>query len=199
MDISRISKFLLKPLDWFAPKRIIFSDDELLEYQALTYLSKKQIMKLHNLFCSFDPDVSESEKNPIIHQSVIMQSFSELAVNPFKDRIMKVFCTEEGYISFEDFLEMMSALSEQAPVSVKTSYAFRIYDFDDDDMLSKEDVLEGLKRVTRNQLSNEECEEVVNYVFSEADLDNDGFITFPEFEHLIAKSPDFVHSFRIRV
>ena len=33
----------------------------------------------------------------------------------------------DGCLSFEDFLDMLSVFSRSAPVSLKTSYAFRLY------------------------------------------------------------------------
>ena len=48
-------------------------------------------------------------------------------VNPFKDQIMKVFSSSEGGMTFEDFLDMMSVFSDNAPKPVKVEYAFRIY------------------------------------------------------------------------
>ena len=48
--------------------------------------------------------------------------------NPFKDRIVKVFSSNEnGDMTFEDFLNMMSVFSEAAPNPVKCYYAFKIY------------------------------------------------------------------------
>lgn len=47
-----------------------------------------------------------------------------------------------GDITFEDFLDMMSVFSDNAPKAVKVEYAFRIYDFDNDDMLSSDDLKE---------------------------------------------------------
>ena len=38
-------------------------------------------------------------------------------------------------MSFDDYLDMYSALSEQATRDVKTAYAFRIYDFDGDGVI----------------------------------------------------------------
>lgn len=55
--------------------------------------------------------------------------------NPFRERITSVFCQKnkeienlqnEG-ICFEEFLEMMSVFSEQAPRDLKVFYAFKIY------------------------------------------------------------------------
>ncbi len=49
-------------------------------------------------------------------------------MNPFKDRICDVFSsTDDGNMTFEDFLDMMSVFSDGAPKNVKVEYAFRIY------------------------------------------------------------------------
>ena len=51
-----------------------------------------------------------------------------MQVNPFKDRICEVFSSsQDGDMTFEDFLDMMSVFSENAPKNVKVEYAFRIY------------------------------------------------------------------------
>lgn len=53
---------------------------------------------------------------------------TELRVNPFNDRICKVFSSSrDGDCTFEDFLDMMSVFSEAAPLTVKAEYAFRIF------------------------------------------------------------------------
>lgn len=54
--------------------------------------------------------------------------YPELNTNPFGDRICKIFSSsKDGDCTFEDFLDMMSVLSEHAPASVKAEHAFRIY------------------------------------------------------------------------
>lgn len=48
--------------------------------------------------------------------------------NPFKERICQVFSKEgNGSLSFEDFLDLLSVFSEQAPRQIKVFYAFKIY------------------------------------------------------------------------
>lgn len=57
-----------------------------------------------------------------------MFRYPELSVNPFRDRICKIFSSsQDGDCTFEDFLDMMSVFSENAPRSVKAEHAFRIY------------------------------------------------------------------------
>ena len=50
----------------------------------------------------------------------------ELRVNPFRDRICKVFSEKgDGNLTFEDFLDMMSVFSENAPKHVKVSVSYK--------------------------------------------------------------------------
>lgn len=68
-----------------------------------------------------------------------------------------------------------------------------IVDFDGDDMLGKSDLKEIILRLTGSQgLTEEEIERLIQNVLDEADLDNDGALSFSEFEHIIDKSSDFM-------
>jgi len=59
--------------------------------------------------------------------SKILQ-FPELRVNPFGDRICRIFSSShDGDCTFEDFLDMMSVFSDEAPKAVKAEHAFRIF------------------------------------------------------------------------
>lgn len=59
--------------------------------------------------------------------------------NPFRERISEVFTRRQDAahstsgrdgMCFEEFLEMMSVFSEQAPRDLKVFYAFKIYGTD---------------------------------------------------------------------
>lgn len=53
-----------------------------------------------------------------------------LQSNPFKERICQVFSTSEqkdGSLTFEDFLDLLSAFSDSATLEIKSHYAFRIF------------------------------------------------------------------------
>lgn len=48
--------------------------------------------------------------------------------NPFRDRIVESFSEDGlGNLSFNDFVDMFSVLSEMAPRELKAIYAFKIY------------------------------------------------------------------------
>ena len=177
-----------------------FNEDELKEYQELTYFTQKEILHCHKRFQELDVSAVAKDKNARLSQRKILM-LPELKVNPFRDRICKVFSSspETGDMSFDDFLDMMSVFSENAPKSVKVEYAFRIYDFNEDDFLCSNDLCRVIHRLCGEQkLSEENMHAIVKKIMAEADLDDDNRLSFAEFEHVISKAPDFVNSFRIR-
>ncbi|CAG5128705.1 unnamed protein product [Candidula unifasciata] len=177
----------------------VFTEEELDDYQTLTYLSKKEILNVHKKFKALAPELVIADKNAKLPLSKIKQ-FPELKVNPFKDQICKVFSSSDDGMTFEDFLDMMSVFSDGAPKNVKVEYAFRIYDFDGDDLISDSDLKMVIERlVGENPLTNDELQQLIDNIMEEADLDDDKTLSFAEFEHVISKAPDFVNSFRIRI
>uniref|UniRef100_A0A8D8YQY5 Calcium and integrin-binding protein 1 n=1 Tax=Cacopsylla melanoneura TaxID=428564 RepID=A0A8D8YQY5_9HEMI len=126
---------------------------------------------------------------------------SQLRVNPFGDRICVIFSSSrDGDCTFEDFLDMMSVLSETAPKPVKAEHAFRIFDFDGDDMLGVTDLKQIIDRLTgSHHLSDNDVQHLIQNILDEADLDDDGALSFAEFELFIEKSQDFHKMFCIRL
>lgn len=51
-----------------------------------------------------------------------------LQENPFRNRIVEAFSEDGmGNLSFNEFVDMFSVLSEMAPRELKAIYAFKIY------------------------------------------------------------------------
>ena len=104
-------------------------------------------------------------------------------------------------------------MSEKAPAELKADWAFRIFDFDGDGNLDAEDIKATLRRITENdigenddeiiakrhKLKEREMDAIVQNVLDEADIDKSGLITPQEFRYIMCKSPDFPHNFRIRL
>lgn len=86
-----------------------------------------EIYSAHQKFKSLAPEKVGHSKNAKLPMNKILQ-YPELSVNPFGDRICKVFSSShDGDCTFEDFLDMMSVLSDAAPKTVKAEHAFRIF------------------------------------------------------------------------
>ncbi|RUS69442.1 hypothetical protein EGW08_022794 [Elysia chlorotica] len=177
----------------------VFTEEELDDYQTLTYLSKKEILHVFKRFKSLAPGLVDANKNVKLPLSKITE-MPELKVNPFRDQICKVFSSSGDGMTFEDFLDMMSVFSDGAPKNVKVEYAFRVYDFDGDDLISDTDLQNVIEKLTgANQLSEADMQQLIENIMEEADLDDDKTLSFAEFEHVISKAPDFVNSFRFRM
>jgi len=182
-----------------------FSQEEIELYTDLTFFSRRQVLRSFERFLDLAPD--DVTKHEIIQDKrtarlskADLERFDEIRVNPFRDRILKVFSSSDDCsFTFDDFVDMMSVFSEAAPRSLKAEYAFRIYDFNEDDAIDAEDIQEVVNCITgeQNQLSKEDVELLIKLILAEGDLDDDGKLTYDEFHNAITKSPDFMHSFRI--
>uniref|UniRef100_A0A5F9CGK1 Calcium and integrin-binding family member 2 n=1 Tax=Oryctolagus cuniculus TaxID=9986 RepID=A0A5F9CGK1_RABIT len=171
--------------------------------QDCTFFNKKDILKLHARFYELAPNLvpMDYRKSPIVHvpMSLIIQ-MPELRENPFKERIVEAFSEDgEGNLTFNDFVDMFSVLCESAPRELKANYAFKIYDFNTDNFICKEDLELTLARLTKSELAEDEVVLVCDKVIEEADLDGDGKLGFADFEDMIAKAPDFLSTFHIRI
>ncbi|CAM4612753.1 unnamed protein product [Lepidochelys olivacea] len=178
--------------------------DLLDEYQELTFLTKQEILLAHKRFSELLPkEERESILLKRVPKSKIL-TLPELRANPFQDRICRVFSTAEdgdGSMSFEDFLDLLSVFSDSATVEIKSHYAFRIFDFDDDGILDRKDLEKLVNCLTgegdETRLSESEMDQLIQNILEESDIDKDGTINLSEFQHVISRSPDFASSFKI--
>ncbi|XP_048376392.1 calcium and integrin-binding protein 1-like isoform X1 [Stegostoma tigrinum] len=118
------------------------SKEQLSEYQELTFLTKQDILHAYRIFAELLSKDLVDFQNTRVSKDRICE-MPELKANPFRERICLVFSTaieKDGSMSFEDFLDMLSAFSDSATPEIKSHYAFRIFDFDDDGTLDKEDL-----------------------------------------------------------
>ncbi|XP_022288915.2 calcium and integrin-binding family member 2-like [Crassostrea virginica] len=202
----------------------VFTHQEMDDYQELTYLTKKEIHHVYKRFRDIRPNDRNFSKHDKLNPEEIY-SLPEFSVNPFKDRILRVFSSSgDGSMTFEDFLDMMSVFSDSAPLSIKIDYAFRIYDFDEDAFIGIDDIIKVIKRLIGDNCSamlkefseerkkdkeslkkdpqqkvDEELKQVAESIVNDADLDNDGLLSLAEFEHVMGKTPEFAKTFRIRL
>eukprot|EP01136_Pigoraptor_vietnamica_P043449 Opistho-1_new@18863 len=172
----------------------VFSEDQLEEYENCTFFTKKEILGIHQRFQQLNVD----NKEKLSREQVL--ALPELSVNPFREQIVKVFSEDgSGAMTFEDFLDFLSVFSEGATRDVKASYAFRIYDIDGDGYLDKSDLLIVISSLVGSELNENDMEYVCDRILEESDLDGDQRLSYVEFEHIIARAPDFINTFRIRI
>jgi len=194
------------------------SAEALQEYQDCTFFTKKEILHILKLFCKTggteDHPIeigsdADLETTRVKHERIM--KLPEFRDNAFGERILQVFSDGQEDMSFEDFLDMASVFSEGATRDVKSSYAFRMYDFDNDGYLGEKDLqqtveyLIGAKKpqkkgekVEKPHLDAEQVNQAVQQILAESDLDQDNQLSYIEFEHVVSRAPDFTNTFRIR-
>ncbi|MEE6491945.1 hypothetical protein FKM82_016434 [Ascaphus truei] len=90
------------------------------------------------------------------------QRIPELAINPLGDRIINAFFVEGGV-------------------------AFRLYDLDKDDRISRDELLQVLRMMVGVNISDEQLGSIADRTIQEADQDEDGAISFSEFVKVLEK------------
>ncbi|XP_076309314.1 calcium and integrin-binding family member 2-like [Tachypleus tridentatus] len=186
-------------------KVVTFTEEQLDDYQDCTFFTGKEILRVQKRFRELDPQnvpqvMTGDEAHTVVVPMEKVEKMPELRENPFRQRICKVFSHDgSGNMTFDDFLDMFSVFSEQAPRDVKVVYAFKIYDFDGDQFIGHYDIEQTLISLTRNELSPEEVSLACDKVLEESDVDDDGKVSFMEFEHVISRAPDFLGTFHIRI
>lgn len=122
-----------------------FASAQLELYSTCTYFSPREIRTLYRLFSHVNPE----KIDPMVGDAQTRLSYDELITLkalracPFARRICSIFSSEphnRGGLNFEDFLDMMSVFSDRAPWNLKATYAFKIFDFDNDNKISTTDM-----------------------------------------------------------
>merc|ERR1712198_506883 len=136
-------------------------------YLQLTYLTKNEIEKCYKKFSKL---LSQEQRDELYRAEsinnaqfrvpigVVTGQLVELKVNPFAQQLCSVFSQNQNFMMFEDFIDMMSVLSERAPAQVKAEWAFKM------------------------------IENVVNAVIDETDINKSGYINISEFKQIVSKS-----------
>ncbi|EDO36724.1 predicted protein [Nematostella vectensis] len=174
-----------------------FTEEQLEDYQDCTFFTRADILRIHKRYRALHPvlipdDYKELETQPLLKMRHLLK-LPELKENPFKCRICQVFSVNgSGALTFDDFLNMMSVLSDSAPRELKVKYAFKIFDFDGDQKLGPTDLAQTVLSVTGGDLKEDEVQFVVESLLSEADIDETGYLNFLEFEKVLERAPEFL-------
>jgi len=111
-----------------------------------------------------------------------------------------------GDVDFQEFVSGLSAFSSKGNKEQKLQFAFKVYDIDRDGYISNGELFIVLKMMVGNNLKDQQLQQIVDKTIMEADLDNDGKISFEEFKKMVENTDvsnsmtlgelDFLFSFR---
>ncbi|KAK7487090.1 hypothetical protein BaRGS_00021585 [Batillaria attramentaria] len=171
---------------------MLLQEEELDEIQRETGFSKNQIVRLFNRFTSLD-----KSNNGFLRREDFLR-IPELAINPLGDRIVHSFFTEsnEEEVNFREF---MRVLARFRPVKKnqernrmndrdhKLRFAFKMYDLDGDDKISKEELVAVLHMMVGENISDDQLGSIADRTIMEVDFDKDNYISFEEFVKAMEK------------
>ncbi|DBA92869.1 hypothetical protein WJX77_000511 [Trebouxia sp. C0004] len=130
---------------------------ELRRYIRDTPFTRDEVQRLWNRFNQMDID----GRGQLNYQET--SRVDELRCNPFSARIVYLFSEDgSGELTFQKFINMMSVFSGRTSRQTKAVWAFALWDFDGDDLVSPRDIKKGLHMLANADvriLEDEEDEE----------------------------------------
>jgi len=165
----------------------MLQNEEIIAIQTETGFSPSQIERLYSRFTSLD----KGDNGSLSREDFLR--IPELAINPLGDRIVQAFFAQnDGYEERINFRQFMRVLSRFRPIKKnrenklnsredKLRFAFKMYDLDDDQKISREELLAVLHMMVGSNISTEQLSNIADRTIMEADKDGDQCITFEEF------------------
>merc|ERR1712176_167218 len=164
--------------------------------QEETGFNNNQIDRLYSRFSSLD----KQDKGYLSREDFLR--IPELAINPLGDRIVHAFFFEsrsgdEDKVDFKDFVRVLAHFrpikksAEKNKLNTrmeKIHFAFRMYDLDGVDKISKEELLAVLTMMVGSNISTEQLISIAERTIMEADLDKDDLISFEEFAKVLERT-----------
>lgn len=180
---------------------LLLRDEELAEIRKETGFSPNQIERLYSRFTTLD----KSSVGALSREDFLR--IPELAINPLGERIVNAFFrhADEDRVNFMQFVRV---LAHFRPVKKnkenkynsregKLQFAFRLYDIDNDDRITKEELMSVLHMMVGENISEEQLLSIADRTIRESDTDGDGMINFEEFCKTLERS-EVEHKMSIR-
>lgn len=134
-------------------------------------VSQQEIVSLYQRFCQLDRNgigfISADE----------FLSVPEFAVNPLSQRLLRML----NGLNFKEFVAFLSAFSSRASLRQKVEFIFKVYDSDGSGKVSFTNMLEVLRDLTGQFISEQQRELVLSHVLEEAGYCKDSLLTQSDF------------------
>jgi len=175
---------------------ILLQEQEIEEIQRETGFSHSQIVRLYSRFTSLD-----KSNNGYLSREDFLR-IPELAINPLGDRIVHAFFMD-GSDDGVNFKQFMKTLARFRPVKGKEDrtskaaklnsreeklrFAFRMYDLDGNNFISRDELLAVLHMMVGANISEDQLGNIADRTIAEVDASGDDVISFDEFLKIMEK------------
>jgi len=182
------------------------TEENIAQITEQTGFTSNQVQRLYSRFSSLD----KQQKGYLTREDFLR--IPELAINPLGDRIVHAFFKdhdpEEKYgnngpdnakevVNFCDFVHVLAHFrpikknadkNKMNSREEKLRFAFRMYDLDGDDKISKEELLAVLTMMVGANISEDQLVSIAERTIMEADEDKDNLISFEEFSKVLQRT-----------
>lgn len=164
---------------------LLLRDEEIAQIQEETGFTPNQIERLYSRFTSLDRgDCGTLEREDFLR-------IPELAINPLGDRIVHVFFEEGGSdrVNFRQFMQVLATFRtiKKSKENIlnsreqKLKFAFKMYDLDNDEYISRDELLAVLHMMVGANISDEQLASIAERTILEASQNGDQMISFEDF------------------
>jgi len=189
---------------------LLLQEENIRQIEEETGFTANQIERLWSRFSSLD----KQQKGYLTREDFLR--IPELAINPLGDRIVHAFFRDgvsggnngiaeispekPGDRDVVNFCDFVRVLAHFRPIKKndeknklnsreeKLKFAFRMYDLDGDDRISKEELLAVLTMMVGANISEEQLMSIAERTIMEADEDKDNRISFEEFKKVLERT-----------
>nr|UCC70437.1 calcineurin B-like protein 1 [Nilaparvata lugens] len=165
---------------------LLLQEEEIAQIQDETGFTPNQIERLYSRFTSLD----RSDCGTLSREDFLR--IPELAINPLGERIVNAFFNDGSGNDRVNFRQFMQVLARFRPIrkskdntlnsrEQKLKFAFKMYDLDNDDMISRDELLAVLHMMVGANISEEQLTSIAERTILEADQNGDQTISFEEF------------------
>lgn len=135
-------------------------------------------MSLYQRFCQLD----RSGGGFISAEEFL--SVPEFAVNPLSQRLLRIL---DG-LNFKEFVAFLSAFSPRATLQQKIEFIFKVYDSDGNGRVAMNDMLEVLRDLTGQFISEQHREQVLTQVLEEAGYTKNSLLVLSDFMKILGNT-----------
>ncbi|XP_065849832.1 uncharacterized protein [Euphorbia lathyris] len=140
--------------------------------------SQQEIVSLYQRFCQLD------RKGGGFISTEEFLSVPEFAVNPLSQRLLRMV---DG-LNFKEFVAFLSVFSPRASLHHKIDFIFKVYDSDCNGKVTFHDMLDVLRDLTGQFISEQQREQVLIRVLEEAGYAKDSSLGLSDFEKILGNS-----------
>lgn len=164
---------------------LLLQPEEIAQIHDETGFTASQIERLYSRFTSLDrTDCGTLSRDDFLR-------IPELAINPLCDRIVHAFFVDsaDDRVNFRQFMQVLAHFrpiqkngnNKLNSRDEKLQFAFKMYDLDDDESISREELLNILHMMVGANISQEQLISIAERTILEADQCGQGKISFEDF------------------